>query len=338
MRKNESDDVERSMKAIGVNIIVKRAFHQFIKGTTTVKTPGSLYTTETPMLSMTINPEDKRKIIGDVFMKVTNEIIRDMKLLPEEVFIAQGTLRPDLIESASILASANADTIKTHHNDTELVRKLRAEGRVVEPLKDFHKDEVRRLGYDLGLPASLVARHPFPGPGLAIRILCADDAFIEKDFSETQVIVKVIVDYAEKMKKNHALLNRVAGVTTKEEQSELCRISSSIQLSASVLPIRSVGVQGDKRSYNYVVGLSSDKEPSWSDMIFLSKLIPRILHNINRVCFIFGQPVTHQITDVTHTFLSNYTIGQIRQADYIVNKVRILKKMSKKLTNKVLIL
>lgn len=321
MRKNESDEVEKSMKAIDVNLIVRRAFHQFIKGTTTVKTPGSLYTTETAMLSMTIHPEDKRKIIGDVFMKVTDEIIREMKLQPEDVFIAQGTLRPDLIESASILASANADTIKTHHNDTELVRKLRSQGRVVEPLKDFHKDEVRRLGYDLGLPASIVARHPFPGPGLAIRILCADDAFIEKDFSETQVIVKVIVDYAEKVKKNHALLNRVAGVTTKEEQNELSRISSSIQLSASVLPIRSVGVQGDARTYNYVVGLSSDKEPNWNDMIFLSKLIPRILHNINRVCFIFGTPVAHQITDVTHTFLSNYTIGQIRQADYIVNKV-----------------
>jgi GMP synthase (glutamine-hydrolysing) len=110
MRKNESDDVETTMKSIGVNLVVKRAFHQFIKGTTTVKTPGSLYTTETPMLSMTIHPEDKRKIIGDVFMKVSNEIIREMKLQPEEVFIAQGTLRPDLIESASILASSNADT------------------------------------------------------------------------------------------------------------------------------------------------------------------------------------------------------------------------------------
>jgi GMP synthase (glutamine-hydrolysing) len=321
MRKDESENVEQSLREIGVNLVVKKAFHQFIRGTTTIQMPGSLYTTETPMLSMTINPEDKRKIIGDVFMKVSNEVMREMKLRPEEVFLAQGTLRPDLIESASSMVSSKADTIKTHHNDTELVRKLRDEGRVVEPLRDFHKDEVRQLGYDLGLPAHLVERHPFPGPGLGIRILCADDAYIEKDFSETQVVVKLIVDYSEKVKKNHALLNRVSSVTSKEEQDELCRISSEIELSATVLPIRSVGVQGDKRSYSYVVGLSSETQPNWQDMMFLAQLIPRILHNVNRVCFIFGAPVVYQVTDVTHTFLSKYTLGQIRQADSIVNKV-----------------
>lgn len=321
MRKNESDNVERTLRESGVNLVVKRAFHQFIKGTTTVKMPGSLYTTETPLLSMTINPEDKRKIIGDVFMKVSNEVLREMNLRPEDVFLAQGTLRPDLIESASAHASLKADIIKTHHNDTELVRKLRDEGRVVEPLRDFHKDEVRQLGYDLGLPPHLVERHPFPGPGLAVRILCADDAYIEKDFSETQVVVKLIVDFAEKVKKNHALLNRVTGVASKEEQDELCRISSSIELSATVLPIRSVGVQGDKRSYNYVVGLSSETQPNWQDMIFLAQLIPRILHNVNRVCFVFGTPVVYQISDVTHTVLSKYTLGQVRQADHIVNNV-----------------
>lgn len=78
---------------------------------------------------------------------------------------------------------------------------------------------------------------------------------------------------------------------------------------------------GDKRSYNYVVGLSSATMPNWNDMIFLAKLIPRILHNINRVCFIFGPPVQYQITDVTHTFLSKFVLGQVRQADDIVNNI-----------------
>ena len=79
------------------------------------------------------------------------------------MLLAQGTLRPDLIESASSIASKHADAIKTHHNDTELVRILREEGRVIEPLRDFHKDEVRQLGRDLGLPEKIVERHPFPG-------------------------------------------------------------------------------------------------------------------------------------------------------------------------------
>lgn len=115
--------------------------------------------------------------------------------------LGQGTLRPDLIESASTIASSKADVIKTHHNDTELVRQLRNEGRVVEPLKDFHKDEVRNLGRDLGLPNELVMRHPFPGPGLAMRVLCAEEPYIEKDFSESQVIVKIIVEYSQMLQK-----------------------------------------------------------------------------------------------------------------------------------------
>ncbi|XP_059618880.1 GMP synthase [glutamine-hydrolyzing] [Phlebotomus argentipes] len=320
LRQNESEAVEKCLGEININVIVKRAHHQFLNGTTTVKQPGSHYSTDTPMLSMTTNPEDKRKIIGDVFVKVTDEVIKELKLKPEDILLAQGTLRPDLIESASALVSTNADTIKTHHNDTELIRKLREAGRVVEPLKDFHKDEVRALGYDLGLPSKLVERHPFPGPGLAIRILCADEPYIERDFSETQVIARVIVDYNQKLQKNHALLSRVSGTTSVAEQKELRRISSAIKLTATVLPIRSVGVQGDKRSYSYVVGISSEGAPNWGDLMFLAKIIPRILHNVNRVCYIFGEPVQYQITDITHTHVSRKTLAQLRVADAIVNE------------------
>lgn len=186
MRKNESAAVEKSLRELGVDLLVRDAFYKFTRGTTTIKVPGSLYNQDTPMLCQTISPEDKRKIIGDVFVKVSNEVLKDLNLNAEEVFLAQGTLRPDLIESASSLVSTKADTIKTHHNDTELIRKLREAGRVIEPLQEFHKDEVRQLGYELGLPAHLVERHPFPGPGLAIRVLCAEEAYM-KDYSETQV-------------------------------------------------------------------------------------------------------------------------------------------------------
>lgn len=122
LRHNESESVKMSLQNIALNLMVKNAFYTFFKGSTTVRKPGSLYNSETPLLCMTVNPEEKRKIIGDTFVKVTNEVIKELKLNPEEVFLAQGTLRPDLIESASHLVSTNADTIKTHHNDTDMIR------------------------------------------------------------------------------------------------------------------------------------------------------------------------------------------------------------------------
>lgn len=179
--------MEESLRKVGLEIKVLDCFYKFFKATTTVRKANITYNSETPMLCFAINPEEKRKIVGDTFVKVANDAIKELNLNPDEVFVAQGTLRPDLIESASELVSKNADTIKTHHNDTELVRQLRSAGRVVEPLKDFHKDEVRKLGRDLGLPECLIDRHPFPGPGLAIRILCASEPHMEKDFAETQV-------------------------------------------------------------------------------------------------------------------------------------------------------
>ncbi|CAG2182694.1 unnamed protein product, partial [Oppiella nova] len=203
MRKNESEAVEKSLKSIGLKLQVLNASHQFYNATTTVSVskaePNRKRTTKP--LCQTIAPEEKRQIIGDTFIHISDALIKDLKLNPDEVLLGQGTLRPDLIESASSLASSNADAIKTHHNDTELVRQMRDNGRVVEPLKDFHKDEVRILGRDLGLPAELVQRHPFPGPGLAVRVICADEPFMEKDFSETTSLVKVIVSYAESLHK-----------------------------------------------------------------------------------------------------------------------------------------
>lgn len=264
---------------------------------------------------MSSDPEEKREIIGDVFVKIANEVISELNLKPEEVFLAQGTLRPDLIESASPSVSSKADRIKLHHNDAELIRILRSEGRVLEPLKDFHKDEVRALGRDLGLASELVMRHPFPGPGLAIRVLCADEPYMERDFSETQVLVKIIVEFDQMLQKNHALLNRVEAVTNNEERTALRQISSKQKLVATLLPIRSVGVQGDARSYSYVVGISSEKDPHWDDLMFLACLIPRICRNVNRVCYVFGGLVKEPLLDLTATYLTSNVLATLRQCD-----------------------
>lgn len=145
MRKNESVQVEQLLRKLGRKLRVINAKHQFYGGLTSISTnsnepAGRKHVTN--LLCLTTSPEEKRKIIGDVFIQVANEVIAELNLRPEEVMLGQGTLRPDLIESASSLVSCNAQTIKTHHNDSDLVRVLRSQGRVVEPLKDFHKDEV----------------------------------------------------------------------------------------------------------------------------------------------------------------------------------------------------
>ncbi|XP_047521536.1 GMP synthase [glutamine-hydrolyzing] isoform X1 [Pieris napi] len=322
MRKNESSKVERCLRELGVRLHVVNAGHQFRQGSTTVREAGGR-SRHTPLLCHTVAPEDKRKIIGDVFMQVAEQAVRDLLNVQEDqVLLGQGTLRPDLIESASSLASSNAATIKTHHNDTELVRVLRQRGRVVEPLKDFHKDEVRILGAELGLPPALVERQPFPGPGLAVRVLCQDEAFADRDFAETQVIVKIMVEYASMCVKCHALLGRVSNATTPVEQTELRRISSTGPIVATLLPLRSVGVQGDGRTYSYAVALSTERyPPDWKDMQYLARIIPRVCHNVNRVCYAFGGVIKEQITDITPTFLTQQVISTIRQADDLATQV-----------------
>lgn len=254
----------------------------------------------TPMLKETTKPETKRKIIGDTFMTVCEAEVRRLGLTPEKVFLAQGTLRPDLIESASTIASVagHADVIKTHHNDTELVRELRAKGRIIEPLKDLHKDEVRLLGLELGLPPHLIWRQPFPGPGLAVRILCAVEPYV-----------------------------------TGEEESIVTQLQSfaTDSVRVSLLPCRTVGVQGDQRSYSHLVALSSDSTsdpfglaPNWHTLFHLAKQIPKQVHGVNRVVYVFGKPLTHtRYTSITPTLLTPDVIHQLQLADDIVNRVLV---------------
>ncbi|XP_053611198.1 GMP synthase [glutamine-hydrolyzing] isoform X1 [Plodia interpunctella] len=326
MRKNESAKVERCLRELGVRLHVVNASHQFRQGSTVVLSPGpgTARMRHTPLLCHTTSPEDKRKIIGDVFIRLAEQAVRDLNLQEDQVLLGQGTLRPDLIESASSLCSNNAATIKTHHNDTELVRLLRQRGRVVEPLKDFHKDEVRALGLELGLPTTLLERHPFPGPGLAVRVLCLEEPYADRDFAETQVIVKIMVEYASMCVKSHALLGRVSSASSAADQAELKRISSSSTVAATLLPLRSVGVQGDGRTYSYAVALSTERyPPDWKDMAYLAKMIPRVCHNVNRVCYAFGGLIKEQVTDITPTFLTQQVISTLRQADDLATQVLI---------------
>ena len=157
-----------------------------------------------------VEPEQKRRIIGRLFVEVQDRILARKEFAGHDWMLGQGTIYPDTIESGG---TSHAAVIKTHHNRVERINELIREGRVIEPLAEFYKDEVRGLGRALGLPKRLVERHPFPGPALAIRCLCAAKAARAHSDEE--------IDAAA----------RAAGYR------------------AFLLPVRSVGVQGDSRSY-----------------------------------------------------------------------------------------
>ena len=288
MRHEESATVVTALRALGVPLEALDASATFAAATTTIKE------TKTAALCETVAPEEKRKIIGDTFMVVTQKLCEDKGLKAEDVFLAQGTLRPDLIESASELVSSNAECIKTHHNDTQLVRQLRDEGRILEPLRDYHKDEVRELGMALGLPQHLVWRQPFPGPGLAIRVLCADEPYITADFDATQ-----------------ASLNAV------------CKEASDLPITPLLLPVRTVGVQGDGRSYSYLAALTLPTPPNdaWPALLALAKLIPGKVHQVNRIVFMMGEPPAAAPRTITPTRLTAEPLDQLRKADKVVNDV-----------------
>jgi len=170
------------------------------------------------------DPEKKRKIIGNLFIDIFEE---EAARLEDVAFLAQGTIYPDVIESAGA-KSGKAHVIKSHHNVGGLPDYMKLE--LVEPLRELFKDEVRKIGVELGLPYEMVYRHPFPGPGLGVRIL----GEVKKEYAD--ILRQVDHIFIEELR-NHDLYDQVS------------------QAFAVFLPVRSVGVVGDARQYEYVVSL-----------------------------------------------------------------------------------
>jgi GMP synthase (glutamine-hydrolysing) len=170
------------------------------------------------------DPEAKRKIIGRLFVEVFDE---EAQKLSDVRYLAQGTIYPDVIESAGA-RTGKAHVIKSHHNVGGLPEKMNL--KLVEPLRELFKDEVRRLGVELGLPREMVHRHPFPGPGLGVRIL----GEVRKEYADLLRLADAI--FIEELRK-HDLYDRTS------------------QAFAVFLPVRSVGVMGDGRRYDHVVAL-----------------------------------------------------------------------------------
>jgi GMP synthase (glutamine-hydrolysing) len=216
------------------------------------------------------DPEDKRKAIGNLFIEIFEE---EASKHNDADFLAQGTIYPDVIESAGA-STGKAHLIKSHHNVGGLPADMRL--KLVEPLRELFKDEVRRVGVELGLPAQMVYRHPFPGPGLGVRIL----GEVKKEYADT---LRLADDIFISELHAHDLYDRVS------------------QAFVVFLPVKSVGVTGDGRRYNYVVALRAVETVDfmtarWADLPYdfldhVSRRIMNEIEDIARVVYdISGKP------------------------------------------------
>jgi len=243
LRFQEGDEVMATMaekmaiKVIRVN--AQQRFYDALKGVT--------------------DPEQKRKIIGEQFIRIFEQ---EAKQLNDIQWLAQGTIYPDVIESAAS-STGKAHVIKSHHNVGGLPADLAF--KLIEPLKDLFKDEVRRLGVSLGLPAEMVYRHPFPGPGLGVRIL----GEVKAEYAD--ILARADAIFIEELRR-HQLYEKTS------------------QAFAVFLPVKSVGVVGDQRRYEYVIALRAVETidfmtARWAHLPydFIDLVSRRIINEIDKV-------------------------------------------------------
>ncbi len=246
LRKNEFEEVLDIYKQLGLNVKGVNASQLFYK-----KLDGKT------------DPEAKRKAIGSSFIEVFDE---EAKKITGITYLGQGTIYPDVIESAAV--NGLAVTIKSHHNVGGLPEKMNL--KIIEPLRSLFKDEVRKIGAELGIPANLLGRHPFPGPGLGIRIL--------GEVNEEKVRLLQEADYVyTQLLHKHNLYDKVW------------------QAGSILLPVKSVGVMGDERTYEFTIALRAvtsvdGMTADWAHLPydFLGEVSNEIINNvkgINRVVY-----------------------------------------------------
>ena len=288
MRKNESKNVADSYHKFGFNnFIVEDASESFlsaIKGLT--------------------DPQKKRMAVGENFITVRDSVVAAQKLNEDDWMLAQGTLYPDIIESGG---TKNSHTIKTHHNRVDGIQKLIAKGLIIEPLKDLYKDEVRAMGKKLGLDDKLVMRHPFPGPGLSINVLCSNGILSDEDKKELEEAQKEL----DSIKITHFC--------------EHCTAT----MQKYVLPVKSVGVQGDFRTYRFpaVLRFKKDEENGfchfpkhWKKIEDESSNITNSAKLLNRCVITLWQNPALSDSDLKlqEGYCDRRRLDQLREVDNIV--------------------
>jgi GMP synthase (glutamine-hydrolysing) len=225
-----------------------------------------------------IEPEQKRRIIGDTFIEVFDREAEHLGI--GEYLLGQGTIYPDTIETG---ATKRSDTIKTHHNRVPIIEQMIEQGRVVEPLVELYKVEVRELGERLKIPDKLIRRHPFPGPGLGVRLLCNSGEDDRTGFED--------IDPA------------------------LGAVAERFGLETLPLPIRSVGVKADLRAYEHPVMLSGDAP--WETLIEATSAITAELPGLNRCVWNLGPRAPESAHAVAAT-VTRERLDVLREADAIV--------------------
>ena len=273
LRKNEFSDVMHDYECLGLNVIGVDASEKFFND-----------------LKGVSNPEQKRKIIGRDFVEVFNA---EAKKIEDARWLAQGTIYPDRIESLNITGKV----IKSHHNVGGLPKEMHLG--LCEPLKWLFKDEVRRVGRQLGMPEHLITRHPFPGPGLAVRIL--GDITPEKVHilqEADDIFIKGLRNYKVRLSGEEARRVLAAGIPARMKDGEIdVSLYDQIWQAGTVLlsNVRSVGVMGDERTYEHPVALravtSTDAMTAdWAHLPydFMAKISNEIINKVrgvNRVCY-----------------------------------------------------
>jgi GMP synthase (glutamine-hydrolysing) len=251
MRKNEIENNEKTLRKLGLNVLVvdaKERFYEKLKGV--------------------VDPEQKRKSIGELFIRIFEEVARK----EDARFFVQGTIAPDWIESGGGLR----DRIKSHHNVGGLPEKIEFE--IVEPLRDLYKDEVRIVGKKLGLPSELYDREPFPGPGLAVRIIGEASPDNVRIVSEACAIVEEEIEKA---------------VAKKE-------MSRPWQYFAVLLPCKTVGVHGDVRAYGSIVAVRAVESLDGMSAAY-SKIPHTVLERISvRITNSLKDDVSRVVFDITN--------------------------------------
>ena len=307
MRDSETKKIKTALNKIGFdNLHVYNAEAEFLRA-----------------LKGITEPEQKRKIIGDLFLDITDRIMKEKGLTGKDWLIGQGTIYPDTIESGG---TKNADVIKTHHNRVPRIKQMIAEGKIIEPIRELYKDEARAIGRALGLPYALVDRHPFPGPGLAIRCLCSDGS--------NEKPTAIVSDPSRRRARQSLTTLKDCFVVSTPRNDSLFHLIK--------LPIKSVGVQGDERSYANPALVVKEKNrniknpsprrrgqgevstsvnPPWS---LLQKISPSLTNQnkqINRVLYLLSVDQDNiEKSIVKKSEITRHRLGLLRKIDAIVHK------------------